>query len=122
VNAEATMFSGFAGLTVIVGSLSWLSSPDSDLGIMLTTMTVGFALVFALERFAAVDRFFAGVPSLRSTGLWVAPGLFAVAFFFLPATLVAAFLAVAVWSRIALRVVGTAIPPCRPLGPYRRAR
>ena len=37
VNAVATMWDAFAGLTAMLGSLSWLVSPLSEFGIMLTT-------------------------------------------------------------------------------------
>src|SRR5687767_1351525 len=41
VNADAAICSGFAGLTAILGSLSWFSSPLSDFGIILMSRMDG---------------------------------------------------------------------------------
>src|SRR5688572_20913122 len=68
VNAEAAICSGFAGLTAILGSLSWFSSPLSDFGIILMSRMDGtddFEAPFLpdlLEDFAfrPVDFFAAG--------------------------------------------------------------
>src|SRR5215213_3461336 len=63
VKAEAAICKGFAGLSAIVGSLSWWSSPLKDLGIMLTTSTpdTAFTAPPLLDPFLAA-AFFAAEP------------------------------------------------------------
>src|SRR5437870_4220848 len=48
VKAVPTMFMGFAGSTVMLGSLSWFVSRLRERGIMLTTVTTAAAAVAAV--------------------------------------------------------------------------
>src|SRR5688572_18124689 len=47
VNADAAICNGFAGLTAILGSLSWFSSPLKDFGIIFTSRREGVAFLEA---------------------------------------------------------------------------
>ncbi len=59
MNAVPTISKGLAGLTARLGSLSWLVSRESDLGIMLVTSTRGPAA--AASGFAAGLAFVLGI-------------------------------------------------------------
>src|SRR6267143_7010029 len=60
VKAEAAICRGLAGLTAMVGSLSWLVSPLNDLGIMFMTRTE-FALAVCRDFRLPVFTFLAVV-------------------------------------------------------------
>src|SRR5712692_10480270 len=73
VKAEAAICRGLAGLTAMVGSLSWWVSPLNDLGIMFMTRTAGedawdtdFRLRFLPAVFDDRDRDF---PAARLRGM-----------------------------------------------------